>query len=188
VIRLLTGLLFLAIAQLSFAEALTYAQLEQLTVSPAQLEGQFSQHKYLSSMDISLTSTGVFDYQRGKSIRWETLDPIQNELLVTPTEIISRQGGQNMLQLAAESNPAVTAFSGIFFSVLTADWTKLAEYFELTGRVDGEQWQAELLPLNDSISQVVSGVRLKGDSLLREVILNESGGDTITIHFDHLKP
>lgn len=186
--RLITGVLLLAIAQFSFAEGLTYAQLEQLTDSPAQLEGKFSQQKYLSSMEISLTSTGVFEYQRGKFIRWETLDPIQNELLVTPTEVVSRQGDQNLLQLGAESNPAVTAFSGIFFSVLTADWSKLANYFELSGSADGEQWQAELLPLNDSINQVVSGVILKGDGLLREVILNESGGDTITINFDYFNP
>lgn len=186
--RLLTGLLLLAMAQFSAAQGLTYAQLEQLTDSPAHLEGHFRQQKYLSSMDISLASHGVFEYQRGESIRWQIQEPIQNELLVTPTAIVSRQGDQNLLQLGAESNPAVSAFSGIFFSVLTADWGKLAEYFELSGRVDGDQWQANLLPLNDSIAQLVTSVTLKGDGLLREVILNEIGGDTTTIHFDHLKP
>ncbi len=185
---LLSGLLLMGMSQLSVAEGLTFALLEELTVSPAQLEGRFSQHKYLSSMDILLTSRGEFEYQRGKFIRWETLDPIQNELLVTPTAIVSRQGEQNLMQLGTESNPAVAVFSEIFFSVLTADWTKLAENFELFGRVDGEQWLAELQPLNDSINQVVSGVTLKGDSLLREVILNESGGDTITIQFEYLLP
>ena len=71
---------------------------------------------------------------------------------------------------------------------MTADWAKLADYFELSGSVDDKQWQADLLPLNDSISQVVSRVQLRGGSLLQEVILHESGGDTITIHFEYLNP
>lgn len=183
--RLLLAML-LSCSSFIYAAELNYAQLQQLTISPDQLEGRFTQQKYLNDMEISLQSSGVFEYQRGASIRWQTLEPIQNELLVTPTAIVSRQGDQNLLQLGAESNPAVTAFSGIFFSVLTADWAKLADYFELSGSVDDKQWQAELLPLNDSISQVVSRVQLRGGSLLQEVILHESGGDTISIHFEYL--
>lgn len=186
--RYCLSLALLLLSLTSRAEQLSYAQLQRLTQSPAQLSGSFSQQKYLQALDISLLSSGVFEYQRGKVIQWETLQPIQNELIVTPTAIVSKQGGQNLLQLGAETNPAVAAFSGILFSVLTADWKKLANYFALSGQFEGNQWQAELVPLESTISQVVSKVELKGDVLLREVTLLENGGDRITIRFDHLKP
>ena len=50
-----------------YAGQLNYAQLQQLTISPDQLEGRFTQQKYLNDMEISLQSSGVFEYQRGAS-------------------------------------------------------------------------------------------------------------------------
>lgn len=185
--RYVLSFILLLLPLFSSAEGLSYPDLQRISVSPERLEGQFSQEKYLNSMGVSLASSGVFDYQRGKLIRWETVSPVQNELLVTPSQIVSRQGGQNLLQLGSDDNPAVKAFSGIFFAVLTADWGKLAQFFSITGQLVGEDWQAELLPVDDTIRQVVTSVELKGDKLLREVVLFENTGDRITIRFNQLK-
>jgi len=182
--RYLFAVLFL-VPMLAQAE-LTFEQLDELSMSPENLTGDFKQEKYLSSLDASLASSGVFNYQRETSIRWQTLLPIQNELLMTPTAIVNSQGGKELVRLETDSNPAVTVFSEILFSVLTAEWGKLASYFELSGGVEGVQWVAQLVPIDKTVMPVVSRVELKGDVLLREVILHEASGDRTTIRFDNL--
>ncbi len=167
---------------------LSFEQLERISTNPSSLEGRFTQEKYLAALDTSLHSSGIFSYQQGKFVRWETLKPIQSEMLMTPTSISNKQGGQELMRLETGSNPALTLFNEIFFSVLTAEWGKLSAYFKLSGIVEGGRWHAELVPLDNTVKQVVSGVELKGEALVREIILHESGGDSTTIHFENLNP
>lgn len=167
---------------------LTFEQLQNVSKTPENLNGRFTQEKYLAALDAVLLSSGIFSYQRGKSIRWETLKPIQNELLMTPTSISNKQGGQEFLRVETKTNPAVALFNEIFFSVLTAEWGKLSAYFKLSGKIQDRQWHAELAPVDETVKQLVSRVELKGGALVREIILHESGGDRTTIHFNDLNP
>lgn len=180
---LLCLLLFVSID--SYADV-TFEELNDITTTPEYLEGQFVQVKYLSELDASLTSSGVFNYQRGKSIHWETIEPIKNVLLMTPESIINSQGSNTIVSMQAGSNPAVTILSDIFFSVLTAEWEQLSTYFALSGTLADKQWQVELTPIDKTVMQVVSRVKLTGDSLLRELIFFEKSGDRTTINFDAL--
>ena len=74
----------------------------------------------------------MFIYQRDKSIRWEILEPIHSELLMTPSAISSKADNRELMRLDANSNPVAQVISEIFFAVLTADWEKLSPYFELS--------------------------------------------------------
>ena len=164
---------------------ITFTQLAQISTTPEILQGRFSQEKYLGALDAALISTGVFTYQRGKSIRWEILQPIQNELVMTPTTITNRQGDDELLRLDMGANPTAAVIGEIFFSVLTAEWEKLSGYFELSGEIEGQQWHAVLVPLDQTIGQIFSRIELKGESLLRVIILHENSGDRTTIRLDN---
>lgn len=182
---------FLIYALLLFVPASSYAditfeELNKLSISPAYLQGKFVQEKYLAELDASLKSSGVFNYQRRSSIRWETIEPIQNVLLMTPESITNSQGGNELITMQVDSNPVVTILSDIFFSVLTAEWEQLATYFSLSGSSIEGRWQVELIPSDKTIMQVVSRVQLTGDTLLRELIFFEKNGDKTTIKFDEL--
>ncbi len=181
-VLLLCLLPYAAMAELSFE------QLGRISKNPANLEGRFVQEKYLAALDASLQSSGTFSYQRGESVRWQTLKPINSEMLVTPTSISSKQGGQEFMRLETRSNPAVKLFNEIFFSVLTAEWAKLSVYFKLSGKVEKGRYHAQLLPVDKTVKQVVSRVELKGGALVHEIILHESSGDQTTIHFENLIP
>ena len=164
---------------------ITFTQLAQISATPEILQGRFSQEKYLGALDAALISTGVFTYQRGKSIRWEILQPIQNELVMTPTTITNKQGNDELLRLDMGSNPTAALMGEIFFAVLTAEWEKLADYFELSGEIEGQQWHAVLVPLDQAVVQIFSRIELKGGSLLRVIILHENSGDRTTIRLDN---
>ena len=182
--RWIPGVLFLVLPYTSNA-AITFEQLAQISVAPEILEGQFSQEKYLSALDAGLVSSGKFKYERGNSIHWEILQPIRNKLIMTPDGISNQQDGSELLQLDINTNPTVAVLSEIFFAVLTAEWEKLARYFELSGTIDGEQWHAVLIPLDQAARQVFSQVELKGETLLKEIILHETSGDKTTIRLDN---
>ena len=164
---------------------ITFTSLAQISATPEVLQGRFSQEKYLGALDAALISTGVFTYQRGKSIRWEILQPIQNELVMTPTTITNKQGNDELLRLDMGANPTAAVIGELFFSVLTAEWEKLSDYFELSGEIEGQQWHAVLVPLDQTIGQIFSRIELKGESLLRVIILHENSGDRTTIRLDN---
>jgi hypothetical protein len=179
----LLGVIFLILPFIASAE-ITFAQLAKISMTPEKLEGRFSQEKYLSALDAALVSTGVFDYQRGKSIRWAILEPIQNETLMTPGGITSSQNNNQLLQLDVSTDPTAAVLGEIFFAVLTSEWEKLAEFFELSGSIEGDRWHAVLVPLERTAMQVFSRIELKGKSLLQEIILHEASGDRTTIRLD----
>lgn len=178
--------LIAALLALSFnAQAeISFDQLQQITGMPEKHAGTFVQEKYLQAVDASLESHGVFDYERGKSIRWEILQPIQSELLMTPAGVSSTQNGEALLQLDASSNPAAAALGEIFFALLTADWAILESHVELSGNIDGDNWHAVLEPREQSTRLVFSRVELSGSKLLEKIVLHESSGDRTTIRLD----
>jgi hypothetical protein len=165
---------------------ISFEQLGNVSAAPKYLKGDFKQEKYLLSIDVSLLSSGQFEYSRNESISWITQHPIQNRLTMTPTLIINQQVGQAVLELNAQTNPAVAVLSDILFSVLTAEWGRLSTYFELQGSFEGKQWQAVLQPTDESVAQFISRVELKGDHLLRTIVLFEKGGDRTSIYFENL--
>ena len=161
--------------------------LESLTTAPEALKGQFTQVKYVQALDARFESSGRFDYQRGSSIRWHTLKPIDNLLTLTSRTISSQQGDTLLSNLDSQANPVVTIFSDIFFGVMTAQWQTLAEYFEMDIQGSKERWTVTLHPIDKSVEQVVARVELSGDELLREVLLFEAAGDQTQIKFIELQ-
>ena len=164
---------------------ISFEQLNNVAATPENLTGQFRQQKYLSELDATLDSSGVFSYRRNESIRWETLAPIQNVLILSPKSIIGSQGEHEVLRLDAESNPLTGVLSDVFFSVLTAQWGNLAAYFSLSGTYE-KAWTVELTPKDKTVMQLMEKVVLKGDGLIRELIVYENNGDSTTIYFEKL--
>ncbi len=164
---------------------ISFEQLNKIATTPQSLTGHFRQHKYLNELDATIASSGVFSYQRNKWMRWETLKPIQNVLMLTPNSIINEQGGDEVLKLDANRNPLVGVLSDVFFSVLTADWNSLSAYFSLSG-IDEKDWMVELVPTEKTVMQLVEKIVLKGDGLIRELIVYEINGDRTTIYFEQL--
>ena len=176
--------ILLSLSPLSAQDDISFARLAQIASSPEQLQGLFRQQKYLGALDTALLSSGRFSYRRDESIRWEILEPIQNELVITPSGLSSRQGDNELLRIDADSNPGAAILGEIMFAVLSAEWSRLEQYFELSGEIDGQQWHAKLQPRDAAIGQIFSQVELQGADLLQVIVLHERAGDRTTIHLD----
>jgi len=176
---------FLFVSLPSWAE-LDLDKLSKIAPPAQELSGSFVQQKYLADLDAQIISSGRFNYQHGQSIHWETLQPIQNVLLMTPHSISNSQNGREIMSLQADTNPVVELLSTIFFSVLTADWKNLAQHFELNGSLSANRWSIQLTPKDQNLSQIIKQVNLEGTALLQEAIFFEQNGDRTTITFSEL--
>jgi len=177
---------FLAIAVLfsqpAFSEV-SFDRLAAISQTPDSLEGRFVQEKYLKALEVGLVSSGVFAYKKGEYLRWETLKPISNKLILTPTSVVNKQDEKELVTSTAGASPVTSVLSEILFSVLTANWNNLSKYFELSGDVDNGSWRVELLPTEVTIAVAISKVELSGETLLQKIVLYEKQGDVTTIEF-----
>lgn len=180
----LAGVLLMLLSAPAPAE-ISFAGLTRLVRSPVELQGSFRQQKYLAALDTSLLSSGRFSFQRDTAIHWQILEPIENELLITPTSLSSRQGDDELLRIDADSSPGAAIMGEIMFAVLSAQWARLEQYFELSGEIEGQQWHALLQPRDAVIGQFLERVELRGADLLQLIVLHESGGDKTTIQLEH---
>ncbi len=174
-------LLFTILVLLSFSPAKAEFNLDSLmraTQTPETLEGEFEQEKYLAALQTSLHSSGVFDYHRGESVNWQTLVPVQSRLVMTPDSISE--------QSAAININGAGVFSAILFSLVTGDWQKLSEYFEISGELSAAGWQATLLPKDATITTFIRQVDLRGGALLEQVTIFDQADDYTKITFKNL--
>ena len=181
--RTAVGVLILLLPLLAQAE-ISFMQLSRVASMPNELQGSFRQEKYLAVIDTLLKSSGRYSYRRGESIRWQILEPIQSELLMTPDGLSSRQGDDELLRLDANTHPGAAMMSDILFALLGAQWERLEKYFELSGSIEGQQWQAVLMPRDAIVGQRLSRVEMQGAGLLELVVLHEAGGDVTRIYLD----
>lgn len=163
--------------------ALSYQQLAVTTEHPDHLEGRFLQKKYLRALDTHIDSAGHFSYDQGQQIIWTTETPIESTMTVTPEGMVSSEGGEDILKLDAQEQPAVRIMNEIFFAVLTANWDRLDEYFTLTGSIEDKHWHAILTPKPQEMRKLITSVELSGSKLLEDVVLHESNGDRTRIAF-----
>lgn len=52
---------------------------------PARATGTFVQKKTLADVEVTITSTGTFVFEKGKSFTWNTLKPLPSSFIATPT-------------------------------------------------------------------------------------------------------
>ena len=178
--------IFLAIVFFVSSPALSEVSFERLgaiSQTPDYLEGKFTQEKYLKALETGLVSTGVFVYKKGEYLHWETLDPISNKLVLTPTSIANQQGEKELVAMSVGADAITSVLSEILFSVLTANWKNLSKYFELSGDIDNESWVVELLPIDVTIAAAINKIELSGKALLQKIVLYEKQGDSTTIEF-----
>ncbi len=163
---------------------ISFSRLAQLNPAANELAGRFSQQKYLATLDVTLLSSGRFSFKRGQAIRWQILEPIQNELTITPAGLTSRQGDDELLRLDADTSPAASVLGEIMFAVLSTRWQQLEQYFEVSGDIDGPRWQVRLQPRGGAVAQLFDRVELRGENTVEMIVLYETGGDITTIQLD----
>lgn len=146
---------------------------------PAVLRGRFEQEKQIQGFKNPLRSNGDFLLLREHGIAWDTTAPFASSAVLTRQRMATRlPDGSEQVLIDAADGPAASATASLLMALVSGDLDALEERFE--GReslhADGS-WELALVPRNASLRRVFSGFRLSGDRYVREVVIEEAGGD-----------
>ncbi|MDO5091517.1 MAG: outer membrane lipoprotein carrier protein LolA [Cardiobacteriaceae bacterium] len=163
------------------AHALTPAELTAQLQSPAHLQGEFHQTRHLPNLATPLASHGRFVLVPGKLLLWQMETPFALTLRVR-ADGIAQQDANGHWQTSRQSGQEMQV--RLFMALLGGDVAALEEQFalQLTGNADA--WQLRLVPQSALMQQIFAHITLSGDSVVREVVLEETRGDRTLLRFD----
>lgn len=158
-------------------------QLSEITAGQFA-SGSFEQDKTLHGLDISLHSSGRFNF-RDDLLLWQVTAPIATELQISREQIVQFEDGREVFRLRAEDQPLSRLISDIFLAVFSGDWQQLEQHFvlQLSGQIDN--WLIQLTPRNELITHFASAIEIRGGAQLHSLQLQERNGDRSIIHFQH---
>lgn len=147
------------------------------------IRGQFAQTRKLSDFSNPLVSRGDFVLAKGRGVVWATREPFASSLLVTPDRLVMRGAdGKVQQQMQADSQPAMRVVGESMIAVLRGDLRSLQTRFDVTGKLVGKAgWALTLTPTDAGMRRVFTRIELAGDRFVRDVRLEEAGGDSTVV-------
>ncbi|WP_295363436.1 outer membrane lipoprotein carrier protein LolA [Arenimonas sp.] len=151
---------------------------------PAVLRGRFEQDNQLQGFRHPLRSRGEFLLVRGRGLAWDTREPFASGTVIGARGIVAStpEGGERVL--ARADDPA----QALLMALVGADLEALARSFDTHETLlDDGRWRLRLLPREPGLRNVFASVELAGDRHVREVRIEETGGDTTELRFTALE-
>ncbi|GGA74703.1 hypothetical protein GCM10011521_11140 [Arenimonas soli] len=155
------------------------ARMEQ----PEVLRGRFEQEKHLEGFRNPLRSAGRMLLVRERGIAWDTTEPFASSAVLTRDKLTSElPDGSRQTLLDAADGPAASATASLLMALVAGDLDVLAERFDIEeSLLDDGTWQLELKPREPALQRVFARFQLSGDRHVREVLIEEAGGDTTRV-------
>lgn len=144
------------------------------------VSGAFVQHKTLTDMGITLTSSGRFEAEAGVGFLWQPLSPAGAGMLLTPTGACQvRETGK--VPLPDSAAPVVQTLYTLFNAALSGDEAALRQAFDVQTR--DTVWV--LTPKESPLKTVITTLTLHRlpDGSPAGVDIQETSGDVTRIEF-----
>ncbi len=183
----LTTVLLMALLCAAANAAAPISRIQAMLAKPEQLCGRFDQNKHLAGMKKPLTSSGRFCVVAGKGVLWRTLKPFPNTLRLTRDEIVHFQGERVAMRLDAQQEPTVRMINSVLFSLLAGDLGQLETLFEVDGSADASSWKVALKARSPALAKAIGAIALDGGAYVRNIVIDEAGGDRTEIVFSDIK-
>ncbi|MDG6896258.1 LolA family protein [Volucribacter amazonae] len=174
-------LLLCLISNYSFA--LTEHELMALLQQPKNLQGQFTQQRYLNNLSQPMTTSGEFTLVAQQGLLWQMEKPFNHLLKVTPQGIMQWNGQQWI----ANSHLAQKEQIKLFLGLLSGDLSPLKSQFHLQLNGTPQQWQLELHPHSLIMQKIFQKIEISGDQYVRTIHLIEQQGDKTEISFEQIQ-
>lgn len=151
----------------------------------AVVRGQFTQEKYLRSLNHPLTSRGDFVLTAENGLLWLLRQPITQELRVTP-QGVSRRDTQGQWQPLPEQLGR-RGESRLFLAVLAGDTRGLREHFDLALSGDRSAWRMTITPRSALLRQIFEVITIEGGPQVSRIELRETQGDRTVLHMKQIQ-
>lgn len=152
---------------------------------PAVLRGGFEQRKQLQGFRNPLVSRGNFLLLRDRGVAWDTVEPFASSALLTRERLLTRlPDGSTRVVLDASASPGMAAANSLLMALVAGDVEALGLQFDAEESLAADgRWTLRLQPREAGLKRVFRRITLHGDRHVREVDIEESGGDRTTIRF-----
>lgn len=156
-----------------------------LLSQPEVLRGKFEQRKQLKGFRNPLVSRGDFLLLRDRGVAWDTTEPFASSILLTRERLLTRlPDGRSRVVLDAKASPGMAAVNSLLMALVGGDLDTLATQFDIEETVAAEgSWELALRPREVGLKRVFARIVLRGDRHVREVEIDEAGGDLTSLRF-----
>lgn len=171
--------ILLAGSVVAHAGELTLEQVAERLPDAPILRADFRQQQHLSLLPRPLTATGDLLLAGDRGLLWRVRKPFESEIKLIDGTLYSN--GQ------ADTLPGGEVFARRLMAVLSGDIEALKPHFHIQAREEGNEWRLALTPRNDTLSRVLSGIRLGGHQGPEFFRLDYPNGDYSVTRLSHIE-
>ena len=152
------------------------------------VQGEFEQLRHLKLLNKPIRSSGRFSISADKILDWNTLQPLESRLRMTPEGVTEQQAGVPDRTVSFAEQPVMATFAKALLGIFSGDFEPLEENFRLQWSRHGQCWQLRLEPRSAEIGRAISHLEITGDRRVHLVGLHDTRGDHTEIRFRYADP
>ncbi len=165
------------------SSAFSQQDLIALLQKSQNIQGGFTQQRFLKSLSKPIVSRGKFVLLANKGLLWQMQQPFAVDLRVKKDGIMQWNGSQWVANNKLGQSEQINLFLGL----LSGDISALSAQFDLQLSGSPQQWRLTLTPSSLLMKQIFNHIIIKGDGLVREIELDEKQGDRTLILFSQVQ-
>ncbi|HZF15173.1 MAG TPA: outer membrane lipoprotein carrier protein LolA [Steroidobacteraceae bacterium] len=142
------------------------------------VEGKFRQQRTVRKLPRPLQSTGDFLLVRQLGLRWRTLEPIQDEFVLTRQGLSLKSQQRNLPRARRIELGAVT---DLMFALFSLDVDALDRRFALFGDGSSTNWQIGMRPRDRATAGAIRQVTVHGGLHVDSIAIVNTAGDELRV-------
>lgn len=166
--------------------AFSTAELAQTLQKPANVQGAFTQQRYLKSLSKPMTTNGQFVLIPKRGLLWHMQKPFENRLRVRADGIMQWNGKSWIVANPSKMNGQSQQIR-LFLDLLGGNTQGLEKQFDLQLSGSQQKWTLRLNPKTALMKQIFNHIEISGDSVVRRIELNEKQGDRTVMQFNQVQ-
>ena len=166
--------------------AFSTAELAQTLQKPANVQGAFTQQRYLKSLSKPMTTNGQFVLIPKRGLLWHMQKPFENRLRVRADGIM-QWNGKSLVAASPSKMNGQSEQIRLFLDLLGGNTQGLEKQFDLQLSGSQQKWTLRLNPKTALMKQIFNHIEISGDSVVRRIELNEKQGDRTVMQFNQVQ-
>ena len=138
----------------------------------------FIEKKFIAILDTPVESSGELFYTAPDRLEKRTMKPKAESMVLDKDKLIVEQRGKKHI-LSLQSYPEIAAFIDSIRGTLAGDRKALERSYKLSIAGTQQDWDLNLLPLDDKMKKVVASINISGSGNMLETIkIKQADGDS----------
>lgn len=168
------------------AQAFDTEALEKQLQQAGEVNGSFTQQRFLKALPRPLVSSGQFGLLPGKSLLWHVQKPFEQKVRIDEHGMQHWRDGR--WQADSRAGGAARAQLDFFMDMIGGRFDSLRKHFTMKLSGNEAAWKLHLDPSSALMKRIFSRIDIAGDTHVRSVHLDEVQGDRVEMRFEPARP